>query len=175
MPEITLLTLDTTAKRLRSSRDDLAGLVNQLHIQVEAIKNAALPGIKKAVQRAAEHHQTLTGQIDAARHIFTKPKTVVLHGIKLGLEKGKGNIAFEDEDKVVALIEKKHADLTDTLIRTEKSVLKSALKNLDVATLKSIGCTVEETGDQIIIRFTDREVDKAVNALLKDAVETPES
>jgi hypothetical protein len=45
------------------------------------------------------------------------------------------------------------------------------LKNLTVAELKSLGCTVEETGDRVVVRFADKEVDKLVNALLKNAVE----
>ena len=38
-----------------------------------------------------------------------------------------------------------------------------------MAELKRIGVTVEETGDQIVIKPTDSEVDKLVNALLADA------
>jgi hypothetical protein len=37
--------------------------------------------------------------------------------------------------------------------------------------LKKLGCTVRDTGDEVVIKPVDGDVDKIVRALLKDATE----
>ncbi|MDP3612591.1 MAG: hypothetical protein Q8R98_12115, partial [Rubrivivax sp.] len=91
--------------------------------------------------------------------------------IRVGFEKGKGAISFEDADQVVKLVKKKLPELLDQLVKTEEKPLKGGLKQLTVAQLKSVGCTVEETGDQVVVRAVDSDVDKLVKALLKGAEE----
>ena len=39
---------------------------------------------------------------------------------------------------------------------------------MSVSDLKKIGVTVIETGDEVFIKPTDSEIDKLINALLKD-------
>ena len=48
---------------------------------------------------------------------------------------------------------------------------KKMLAELPVNELKKLGCTVADTGDVVVIKPTDSEIEKAVAALLKDAVE----
>jgi len=169
-PETTLLTLDQLAKAYAEKRDDLSSIVTLLNAQIEAIKNAALPDIKKAVAKAAEKQSALSNAIDGARHLFISPRTVVMHGIKLGLRKGSGGIDWEDDAKVCALIEKLlPQSQADLLIKTTKKPIAKAIEDLDVSTLKKIGCTVEDTTDVIVIKPVDTAVDKIVTALLTEA------
>lgn len=171
-PETTLLTLDPLAKAYATKREDLASMVTLLNAQIEALKNAALPDIKKAVAKAAEKESDLTNAIDGARHLFIKPRTVVMHGIKFGLRKGSGGIDWEDDAKVVSLIEKLFPKAqAELLIKTTKKPIAKALADLDVSDLKRIGCTIESTGDVIVINPVDSAVDKIVTALLKGAAE----
>ena len=44
-----------------------------------------------------------------------------------------------------------------------------------IADLKRIGCTIEETGDVVVIKPTDSDVDKIVSALLADATAETEA
>ena len=172
MTDITLITLDSLTKKFADARTDLSAAVSTLESQIEALKRAALPQIKRAVARAAEHQNNLGQAIDSARHLFDKPRTVVMHGIKIGLRKGAGGIDWEDDDKVVALIEKHFSKAqADLLVKTTKKPIAKALQDLDVAELKKLGCTVESTGDEVVIHPTDTAVDKLVNALLKDALD----
>lgn len=177
--ETTLLTLDPLARAYAEKRETLASIVTLLNTQVEALKAAALPDIKRAVAKAAEKQVALSNAIDGARHLFVSPRTIVMHGIKLGLRKGSGGIDWEDDAKVVALIEKLFPKAqAELLIKTTKKPIAKALEDLDVATLKKIGCTVEDTGDIIVIKPVDTAVDKIVTALLKNATEettTPEA
>lgn len=167
----TMNEIETRAKAFSEARTKLAEFVAELQAGIDALKRDHLPRVKRALNRAAQLQTELQGLVADAPDSFVKPRTVILHGIKVGFEKGKGAIDFEDADKVVELIEKKLPELFDTLVQTTKKPLKTALKNLSVKDLKSIGCTVEETGDQVVVRAVDRDVDKLVTALLKGAVE----
>ena len=169
----TLAEIETLTKRYADARDVLAGYVSTLEEKLTAAKRAALPDIKRAVARAAEREAELRAAIAAAPHLFEKPKTQVFHTIKVGFRKGTGGIDWESDDDVVARIRKQFTkDESDLLIRTTEKPIAKALSELDVATLKKLGCTVEDTGDVVVIKATDSEVEKIVNALLKGAVET---
>jgi len=173
MSSTSLSDIERLTKSYADARDDLGRQVTRLNFSIEAIKRDNLPAIKKLVNRAAEREASLRAAIEGAPGLFVQPRTVIFHGIKCGYRKGSGGIAWDDDDKVVELIEKlfKDQEQRDLLIKTTKRPIKKALQQLDVADLKKIGCTVEETGDQVFVKAVDSAVDKLVNALLKDAVE----
>ena len=170
----TLNEIEQRAKKYSDAREVLAGIVGNLNAGIEALKRQAMPDIKRAVARASEQHDQLQEMIGAAPDLFTKPRTVTLHGIRVGYAKGKGGITWDDGDAVVAAIQKYLPDQAEALIRWTGKPLKEAINQLDVSALKRIGCRVVGTGDQIVIKPVDSEVDKLVDALIKDAVATEE-
>ena len=94
--------------------------------------------------------------------------------MKVGYKKQKGSIHFEDEAQVIRLIKKHFPDRSDVLIRIRESLNKPALGELSVLELKRIGCTVEDTGDVPFVRAVEGEVEKVVEALLKEAAKAYE-
>ena len=168
--EISLVTIETGAKKHAEHRDILKMLVQTLNEQVEALKRAALPDIKRAVNRAAASGNELREIIAVAPQLFIKPRTVIFHGIRCGWEKGKGKLVFEDGDRVCQLIAKHFPEMAEALIITKQAPNKKALAELSAADLKRLGITIEDTGDQVIVRAVDSDVDKIVTALLKDAI-----
>lgn len=159
--------IDTKARVYADARDRLQAAVAELQAAMDALKRDHLPAIKRHLRRAVEHENELRALVEQAPHLFVKPRTVVLHGIQLGFEKGKGQIVFGDADTVVNLIRKKLPDLADTLIVAKYTPMKKGLAQLSAQQLKAIGCTVEGTEDRVIVRAVDSAVDKLVNALLK--------
>lgn len=153
----------------RQRYDVLADRVQDLEGEVEKLKRRRLPGIKSAVHAAAQARDELQAHIEQHPELFDRPRTVVIAGIRVGLMKGKGKIEFDAAEKVVRLIRKHLPDQADSLIRVTEAPVKKALGNLSTAELKRIGCTVEETADQVVIKPVDGDVDKLVNALLKEA------
>lgn len=152
-----------------SERSQLAGRVQALEEEMARIKRRALPGIKRAVARVAEAHDRLRAALEESPELFQRPRTVVIAGVRVGWEKGKGRLVWDDPDQVVRLIKRHFPDQAEVLIRTREEPVRKALAQLSVAELKRIGVTVEETGDQVVIRPTDGQVDKLVDALLRDA------
>ena len=76
--------IDRRARLYADARDDLSGIVTALNEAIESLKRQALPDLKRAVARAAEHHDALKGLIETAPELFVKPRTVTLHGVRVG-------------------------------------------------------------------------------------------
>ncbi len=163
--------IEPAAQKFAAANQELTELVGELNDKIEALKRAWLPGIKKAVSKAAERHAELKTLIEANPGLFDKPRTVVLHGIKLGLQKGKGGIEFDDADMVIVRVQKLFGDQANAYLNYKVTPNKYALAQLPVNDLKKLGCTVRDTGDEVVIKPVDGDVDKIVRALLKDATE----
>jgi hypothetical protein len=164
----TLSEIEKLAKEFSETRELLKDRVTLLEHNIAEAKKKMLPGIRRAVEAAAEKHIALFDAIAESQGLFVRPKTVIFHGIKLGYQKGKGEIAWEDEAQVIRLIKKNFPEEVETLIKIKETVLKNALAQKSAADLKKIGVTVVETGDEVFIKPTDSEIDKLINALLKD-------
>lgn len=167
----TLATIELQAKRYADERAAVGEIVAALNTAMDALKKAELPKLRRAVARAAQAHDELKSLIEAAPELFQKPKTATFHGIRLGYMKGKGGIEWDDADAVVAAIQKHLPDQAEALIRWTGKPLKEAINQLDVGTLKKIGCRVVDTGEIVFIKSVDSAVDKMVDALLKAATE----
>lgn len=167
-----LTELEPKAKAFADARAKVAEIVTQLNEGIDALKRDHMPALKRAISRAAEKHDQLKQVIEANPALFTKPRTVVYHGVKIGFAKGKGGISFDDADQVVRLIKKHFPEQADVLVNTVEKPVKDALGQLTVAELKKVGCSVIDAGDAVVIKPTDSEVDKLVDALLKGATET---
>ena len=121
---------------------------------------------------AADKRSVLQLQVEQGRHLFVKPRTLVFHGIKVGLQKGKGGIEIRDPDRTVALIEKHYTQSeAELLLRITKKPNKEALEELTADELKKLAVHVVDAGDQVVIKPADSEVDKVVAALLKGATD----
>lgn len=169
--------IDTIAKRAEAYatvRALLAEKVSALHEGIAALRKDHIPGIKRAVNKAAEAEAALRELVELHPALFAKPKTQIYAGVKVGYAKGKGSISFDDADAVVARIKKVLPDQADLLINTAETPNKAALAQLPVADLKRIGCSVTAAGDQVVVKPVDSEVDKLVTALLKNAAEGDE-
>lgn len=161
--------IDKAAKNLRASRDTLSQRASMLNFELEAAKRKAMRGLRASVAAVSQAQAELLATITESPQLFVKPKSVVLHGIKLGYAKGKGSIEWEDDEQVCKLVRKHMPDQFDILVKTTEKPMKTAMNFLTVAELKRIGVTAEDTGDVAFAKDTTAEVDKLVKALLKGA------
>lgn len=161
-------------ERLTKIYADAAGALNdavaELEAELEATKRKRMKDIKALVVRTAEAKAKLHASVEAHPELFHKPKTLTIAGVRVGLQKGKGKLDWEDDDQLVAKIEKVYGDqAADYLIITKKPS-STALNELETAELRKLGVTVEETGEQIVIRHVSSEVEKVIKAMLKEKV-----
>lgn len=162
----TINDIDAGAKQLADAINRVNAIATELDKAIELLKRTELPKLRKWVAAAAEAEAALKAGIEAAPELFVKPKTVTLHGIRCGYMKGKGGIEWDDADRVVTAILKHLPEQAEQLIRWTGKPLKEALNQLDVASLKKIGCRVVDTGDQVVVKPVDGAGVKMAQALL---------
>jgi hypothetical protein len=156
---------------LAQARCELGTLVQALQDGIEQLKADHMPGVRAAIDKAAAAWAALAAQIEEHPELFVRPRTVQAHGIKFGLAKGKGALQILNPDRTVALIRKHLPDQAQVLIATKEMPAKDALAQLSVADLKRIAVDVVDSGDQVVIKPADGEIDRVVRALMKAAVQ----
>jgi hypothetical protein len=165
----TLADIERLTLCYRNARAILETRVRILQNELEAAKRHKIGGIRSAVNDVAFWESSLKVAIESLPELFTRPRTRIFNGIKVGFRKLVGTIAVPDAERTVELIRKHLPEQADVLIRTVEQPVKDALEGLSTADLKRIGCTVQESGDEVVVKSTDTEVDKLVSALLKGA------
>lgn len=157
------------AKAFAEVREELQDLMTSTARRMEMIMDENRRAMHRLVGKAQERRAELEALIIAAPELFTEPRTVVAHGIKFGFRKGKGSLEWADDAQVVKLIKKLFPEQAEVLIKTTEKPVKAALQELPAGDLKRIAVTVEETGDVVLIKPVDGEVEKLVKSLLKGA------
>lgn len=145
---------------------ELQVLVAALDADMAGLKRQHLPLIKGRAAAAAEAKAALLAQVRACPALFAKPRTRILHGIKVGWSKSKGRLEWADAAQVIRLIRRHLADQAETLIKVSEAPIKTAIGRLPAADLKRIGVSVIDTGDQPVVELTDNEIERLVDALL---------
>lgn len=163
--------IEILARKHAAARQALAGTVDHLNEELEAIKRRLMPRLRKLVAAAKDTQAELKAAIESEPQLFVKPRTITVDGIKCGLQKQKGSIKVIDQEKTVQAIERLFADdepLLEQLLITVKKPAKEGLEKLDAKTLKKLGVEVSSDSDQVLIKDTTSDVDKLVARLLDE-------
>ena len=163
-----LIEVEGKTKRFSDAKNSLADTVRELNDAVDALRRKYMPEIKRKFNIAAERRADLEALIQASEELFTKPRTFVFHGVKVGYAKGKGRIEITDKAQAVKLIKKFFPEQAETLIKIKETPNKDTLALLPVGDLKRLGITVTDTGDAVVIRLVDSEIDKMINKMFED-------
>jgi len=166
---ITMETIESQAKVFAGARAELAERLNALREEQEAAKRRRLQGIKNALARVQDAHGELRASLEASAVLFEKPKTRVLHGIRVGWMKQKGKLEISDAEACVAALRRVLGDDADTYIKSTEVPIKAALANLSAKDLKRVGVTLTDDVDAVVIKAADGEIDKLIDALVGDA------
>lgn len=165
----TLQDIEKLTETYAAARGQLAEHVGGLTAKIDALKRQHLREIRAAVAVAKDAEAALQAAITASPDLFDKPRTRTLHGVKVGLQKARGTVTWGDEDAVIKRIRAQlPKDQAELLIRTEEKVHKPGVYDLSAADLKRLGIEIKGAGDVPVIKDTTGEVDKLVDALLKD-------
>ncbi len=172
----TIEQIDTKVRKYADARDELATTVQKLEDRIERLKRRYLPIIKKQVATAAARKLDIKNAVEESRDLFKRPRTIIMHGIRVGFAKGKGKIEYSKDDieRIVRLIERHFPGQESILLQIKKTPVKKALQNLAAADLKKLGITVEDAGDYVMIKPVDSQVEQLVDKLLKEKDEEGE-
>lgn len=136
-----------------------------------ALARDNLPGIRRALNKVADIEARLRQLVQDNPDCFVKPRTVVLHGTKVGWQKGKGKISYDKPERVVERIKRLMPAQADMLIHVEEKPNKDALAKLSAAELKRLGCSIVDAADEVVVRPVDGRIEKIVTAMLKAAAD----
>lgn len=165
---VTMTTIEERARYYAACRDDLGSRIHELEAEITAIRERYRQALLETLRSHKQAEDDLRATLEAAPHLFTKPRTRVLHGIKVGFQKGKGGLKIADESATIKLIRKHCAEQVDALIKTTEKPIKDALANLDDTTLKKLGVQVVGVCDVVVIKATDGDLEKLIKALQGD-------
>lgn len=161
--------LESLAKQYRAARDKVSERVHALNSEVRAVQARRVPGIKSAVAEAADAQAKLVAAIQDAPHLFVKPRTMTLAGIRIGFQKGKGRTLWPKAEALLAAIKRNFSPASaKLLIATKEEPNKEAILTLPAPELKKLGVEIEGAGDEVFVKAADTEVDKMVAAILKE-------
>lgn len=159
---------------LASTRDALAGTLRELQARIDSLKRAELPRIQHSARAVASDYGKLADLIRGNRELFTKPRTYIVQGLRFGLAKRRGKMTWGTDQQLIERIKRLAAageiagDQIALLIQTTEKPVAKALEQLDARLLKKLGVTVEADCDDVLIKSVDGDVEKAVNAVIKD-------
>ena len=164
----TLTEIERKTKEFADKREALKVRIAEYELGIQAVKRKYLSGIKAAAGRCMEKQAELKSMIEESPELFVKPKTWTMHNVRLGFKKEKGKLTWEDDSKVIKLIKKNYPVDWEIYVKVVEKPLATALGQLPGAELKKLGVTVTEDSDEVYIKSMDSEIDKLVNALLKE-------
>lgn len=171
----TLEALQKRAAALSELRDQLRDALATMQAGITIVQNDSLPGIRGLARRIAKQHADLQELINANPDLFVKPRSYVVDGLKFGLQKQKGRMTWDDDQKLCDRVARLVEDGTLTQGQAAMCVaytvkpVAAALEQLDGKVLKRLGVTVTADTDAPLIKSVDSEVEKAVNAVIREA------
>ncbi len=159
--------IEALASEYARKRDALRDKVQQAQADVEAVKRRHHTVLRRRIDAAKNAHADLLEAVKESPQMFRRPKTRMLHGIRVGWKKQPGKIEIEDAEVTIAAIKRKmDDDAVEVLIDIHERLNKRGLRNLSTRDLLRIGAVAVEAVDKPIAHAADSEVDKLVDALM---------
>ncbi len=159
--------IDRKTRDYAAAYETLSDLITEMQDKQGTIARQYMPRIKKAVNTLAEKEADLKAAVDANRGLFEKPRTQVMHGFKVGVQKMIGKVKWQNGKAVVGKLMETFTNWKK-FVNIEYKPSADALKELSAAELKKLGVTVEDTSDVVVIRPVASDIEKLVNAFLKE-------
>lgn len=168
----TLAEIEQFTAAYADRRRALVEAVQELESEIAKLKAARWPLIRDIALVVTALHEELGTMIMQSPECFERPRTRIIHGIKVGLKKAKGTVEWDDEAAVIRRIRAQlPPEQVELLVRVSESVHKPAVYDLTAGDLKRLGIRVVDDGDQPVVRSTDGDIDKLLAAVLTDISE----
>ena len=166
------------------TQDDLVALAKayanasrRLEDKVDAIREeqrkavrAQLRWMRPLVAAQSAAREALEVAVQASPHLFVKPRTRAVDGVKYGLRKKPGRMAIDDEATAIARLRKRLGAEAEGHVRTRESLVRDGVRDLDARLLAHCGIALVDSTDEVVIRIPRDDLDMLVDALM-DGIE----
>lgn len=165
----TLNEIEALAQAYADSYHKLERAVQELEDDVRAIKRKLLPTISSLAEKSASHKTSLLTAVTESKALFKRPRSRLMSGVKVGLQKRRGQVVIDDEEATIRRIRKLlPKDQVELVVRVSESVHKPAVYDLTVEDLKRLGIKIATDTDEPIAKIAGADIEKLVDALLVD-------
>lgn len=164
----TMADIEALAETLALQRENLAVQISDLNCALGELRDERLPLIRSQAELVALTTRLLRKVIDDNRGLFFKPRTRILHGLKIGIRKLPGRIGWDDAAAVIRRIRKHFPGAAAAVIEVKETLRRDALAAWPAADLAKIGVSAGDATDEVVVAPVDSDVDKIVAALLKE-------
>lgn len=166
-PPPAMAEIEAAAKLYADLRNQLDRCVATLKEGLRKVQDRHIDDLRATAAEIGAAHDALRALVEAHPELFVKPKSVALHGVRVGFKKEPGRIEFEDAAKVIERITKHVPEQLDTLApQGPRSLSKTELAKLDAATIKRIGVTVTADEDTPFVKGPNEAIDKWVDSVV---------
>lgn len=170
---ITLADIRAAAEHLAARHNDTTGCAALLQAEIKGMVAPVLERYKTTLDAyaAAEAtaHAELTELLVRAPHLFVKPRSLAVDGVKAGYRKAEDTLDWDDDavvaKRVLALLPQQY----DLLVRTQVSLVVDALATLDAGDLRKIGVRTVTGADQHFITVGDNDAEKLTKLVIAAA------
>ena len=159
-------------RRVQDYADALAeyqALTALMRDEIRHVTARHLAAIRHLFNGLKDRQADICAEIQAHPEWFVRPKTRVIHGIKLGLRKRKGRLVIPDATRTVQRIKALYEDDIGVLIKATETPLKSGLEKLSAKELKRLGVEVTDDSDDVVFVAAADGFDELIDFLIADA------
>ena len=165
---MTLNEIETLAQRYAQAAHAAADLVTAAEAEMHTIKTRYVSQLRLHAANVADARAALIQAIESNPALWESPRTRVLHGVKVGMQKQPGALTWSSEARVIEKIKEHYVDEIGVLIKTTEKPVKDALARLPAADLKRLGITVVDSGDAVVVKLVAGDVEKLLKTLAGD-------
>ncbi len=166
--------IEKQTENFAAARRELIALIETINTERHAVTQRHAQNLRELTEVLINERDLLYVHIESNLELFEKPKTRVLHDIKIGYRKMLDEMQIDDVDSVIKRIVKTLPEQVQQLINTKMKLNKPALQKLPENILKNLGVSVNEVGDAMIIKPVGGEFDRIIDALLTETDDDPE-
>lgn len=170
---ITLADIRAAAQNLANRRNDTLASSTLLNAE---IKSAIAPILERYqgtldayASAEAAAMKALDDLLAAAPHLFIKPRSLTVDGVRGGYKREPDMLDWADESDVIGRIKSLRPDLVPLLVRTIETLVVDALGGLDANDQRAFGIRTVTGIDRRFITLGDNDVEKITKAIVTDA------
>ena len=154
--------IDSLALEYSQHEMEVAKMIQKWDMKIAKIKKDAHVALALPLRKMQKAKDKLYVAICDSADMFDKPKTIILHNVRIGYIASKTTVCWDDTEKLVAKLKDKYPDKVDVLIKTEEKPIKTSLLMLSAKELKRLPLKVEIGEDQVFIKTTDKDIERAL-------------
>ena len=166
--DIEVAEIENRMKILGDARGALEAELQRAEAKLAAVRDQHAEKLKAAAARVQSLEAELISLVHRVPHLFKKPQSLEINGVRTGWRKGKGRLELPDTDKLIKRIgEVLTRAQQQAVVKVKVTVLRGQLARLPGEILKKLGVNLTAAGQEPFISYPKSDLEKQVDWWLK--------